>query len=57
MSFTCLTHHAKGSREDQCWPEDYDTCSPETDMCGPDYGSNCKPDCDPEEGADDPYDD
>lgn len=57
MSFTCLTHHAKGSREDQCWPEDYDTCSPETDMCGPDYGSNCMPDCDPEEGADDPYDD
>lgn len=41
--------------KDGCWPEDYGTCDPETDSCGPDYGTSCMPDCDPEEGADDPY--
>lgn len=32
-----------------CVPEDPtdDTCRPEWEACGPDYGVNCMPDCDP----------
>lgn len=32
-----------------------DACRPEVAMCGPDYGVDCMPECDPAEGADDPY--
>lgn len=32
-------------------------CSPEMQLCGPDYGTNCMPECDPSDGSDDcdPY--
>ena len=55
MPFMCLTEGAAESSS-SCWPGDYDTCSPETDSCHPDYGLDCRPDgdCDPEDGAEDP---
>jgi len=55
MSFRCLTV-CKSKADASCWPADYDTCSPETDICYPDYGLDCRPDgdCDPEDGAEDP---
>lgn len=32
-------------------------CKPEYALCGPDYGVDCMPDCDPDDGSDDcdPY--
>ena len=34
-----------------------DPCRPEVALCGPDYGVDCMPECDPASGADDcdPY--
>lgn len=54
MPYQCLTTGLNDIETD-CWPADYDTCSPETDMCGPDYDTDCMPECGPEDGSDDPY--
>lgn len=37
--------------------DSYDACRPEVAMCGPDYGTDCMPECDPSDGSDDcdPY--
>lgn len=48
----CLTQNANSAHIKStylCTPEDPtdDTCSPEYSACGPDYGVNCMPDCDP----------
>lgn len=52
MSFTCLTRFEESGKNfsSNCLPDDFDTCSPETDACGPDFDTDCMPECGPEEG-------
>lgn len=60
MTFTCLTNieitnaklsfSCRPSDNDDCLPYDADSCHPETDACGPDYDTDCMPECGPEQG-------
>lgn len=53
MTFDCLTNHHFMAKRDNCGPVDVGSCRPEgvcnpdVDMCGPDYGVDCMPECDP----------
>lgn len=37
--------------------DSFAACRPEVALCGPDYGTDCMPECDPSDGSDDcdPY--
>ena len=52
MMFECLTTRSATARKYNCGPSDVgacrpDACNPDVDSCGPDYGVDCMPECDP----------